>query len=63
MAEAFVKTFKRYSVRVSAIPTAAAAWKQSEAWIEDHNTAHPHSGRGYRSPRKHISAQSAASPA
>ena len=55
MAEAFVKTFKRDYVRVNPIPDAATALAQINAWMEDYNTVHPHSGLGYRSPREYIS--------
>jgi transposase InsO family protein len=50
MAEAFVKTFKRDYVRVSPIPDAATALAIIDYWMEDHNTVHPHSRLGYRSP-------------
>jgi putative transposase len=46
MAEAFVKTFKRDYVRVSAIPDALAALALVDRWMEDYNTAHPHSPLG-----------------
>ena len=46
MAEAFVKTFKRDYVRVSAIPDAAAALALIDRWMEDYNTVHPHSRLG-----------------
>ena len=54
MAEAFVKTFKRDYVRVSPIPDALAALALVDRWMEDYNTVHPHSRRGYRSPREYI---------
>jgi putative transposase len=57
MAEAFVKTFKRDYVRVTALPNADIALAQIEAWIEDYNTVHPHSRLGYRSPREYIATQ------
>jgi hypothetical protein len=50
MAEAFVKTFKRDYVRVSAIPNAAAALALIDTWMDDYNTVHPHSRLGYHSP-------------
>jgi putative transposase len=52
MAEAFVKTFKRDYVRVSPIPSAAAALALIDSWMEDYNTVHPHSRLAYRSPRE-----------
>ena len=57
MAEAFVKTFKRDYVRVSPIPDALAALALVDRWMEDYNTVHPHSRRGYRSPREYILSQ------
>ncbi len=54
MAEAFVKTFKRDYVRVSPIPTAAAAMAAIPTWMDDYNDVHPHSRLGYRSPREFI---------
>ena len=62
MAEAFVKTFKRDYVRVSAIPDAATALARIDSWMEDYNTVHPHSRLGYRSPREYILSQPAACP-
>jgi len=64
MAEAFVKTLKRDYVRISPIPSAAAALSLIDTWIEDYNTVHPHSRLGYRSPREYImlSSQPAACP-
>jgi transposase InsO family protein len=56
MAEAFVKTFKRDYVRVNPIPDAAAALARIATWMEDYNTAHPHSRLGYRSPREYLTA-------
>ena len=58
MAEAFVKTFKRDYVRVTALPNADAALALIETWIDDYNTVHPHSRLGYRSPREFIASQS-----
>ena len=58
MAEAFVKTFKRDYVRVTALPDADAALAMLENWMEDYNTVHPHSRLGYRSPREYIATQS-----
>ena len=57
MAEAFVKTFKRDYVRVSPISDALAALALVDRWMEDYNTVHPHSRRGYRSPREYILSQ------
>ena len=64
MAEAFVRTFKRDYVRVSAIPDAATALAAIEGWINDYNEVHPHSRLGFRSPREYIRAmaQPAACP-
>ena len=58
MAEAFVKTFKRDYVRVTALPDADTALALIENWMEDYNTVHPHSRLGYRSPREYIATQS-----
>jgi len=58
MAEAFVKTFKRDYVRVTALPDADAALAMLENWMEDYNTVHPHSRLGYRSPREYIATRS-----
>jgi transposase InsO family protein len=41
---------------------AAAALAATDHWMEDYNTAHPHSRLGYRSPRKYILSQTAACP-
>ena len=60
MAEAFVKTFKRDYVRVTALPNADLALALIEDWMEDYNTVHPHSRLGYRSPREYITTQSQA---
>jgi Integrase core domain/HTH-like domain len=64
MAEAFVRTFKRDYVRVSAIPDAATALAAIEGWINDYNEVHPHSRLGFRSPSEYIRAmaQPAACP-
>ena len=43
MAEAFVKTFKRDYVRITALPGADTALAPIENWMEDYNTVHPHS--------------------
>jgi putative transposase len=58
MAEAFVKTFKRDYVRITALPGADTALALIENWMEDYNTVHPHSRLGYRSPREYIATQS-----
>jgi len=58
MAEAFVKTFKRDYVRVTALPDADTALDLIETWMEDYNTVHPHSRLGYRSAREYIAIQS-----
>jgi putative transposase len=52
MAEAFVKTFKRDYVRVSAKPDAASVLRQLDSWFEHYNSVHPHKALGYRSPRE-----------
>jgi hypothetical protein len=52
MAEALVKTLKRDSVRVNPIPDAATALAAIAGWMKDHNTVHPHSRLGCRSPRR-----------
>ena len=62
MAEAFVKPFKRDYVRVTPIPDAATALALVDSWMEDYNTAHPHSRLGYRSPREYILSQPVACP-
>ena len=58
VAEAFVKTFKRDYVRVSAIPDPATALASADSWMNDYNEVHPHSRLAYRSPREYIRAQS-----
>ena len=58
VAEAFVNTFKRDYVRVSAIPDAATALATVSDWINDYNEVHPHSRLAYRSPREYIKDQS-----
>jgi transposase InsO family protein len=56
IAEAFVKTFKRDYVRLSARPDATALLAELDRWFEDHNEMHPHRARGMRSPRDFIRA-------
>jgi putative transposase len=56
IAEAFVKTFKRDYVRLSARPDAAAVLAQLDRWFEDSNEMHPHRALGMRSPRQFIRA-------
>jgi len=46
MAEAFVKTFKRDYVRITALPGADTALALIENWMEDYNTVRPHSALG-----------------
>ena len=58
MAEAFVKTFKRDYVRISAIPDAVTALDRIDEWMNDYNEVHPHSRLAYRSPREYIRDQS-----
>src|SRR4029079_17126240 len=53
-AEAFVKTFERDYVRITALPGADTALALIENRMEDYNTVHPHSRLGYRSPREYI---------
>lgn len=43
MAEAFVKTFKRDTLRVNSVPDAQTALRQIPLWVEDYNENHPHS--------------------
>jgi len=62
MAEALGKTFKRDYVRVSPIPDVATALALIDPRREDHNTVHPHSRPGYRSPRKYSLLQPLARP-
>jgi putative transposase len=57
-AEAFVKTFKRDYVRVSAIPNAATALATVDDCINDYNEVNSHSRLAYRSPREYIKDQS-----
>ena len=52
MAEAFVKTFKRDYMRVSAKTDAASVLRQLDSWFEHYNSVHPHKALGYRSPRE-----------
>ena len=52
MSEAFVKTFKRDYVRITAIPDADIALDRIAGWFEDYNENHPHSGLRMRSPRE-----------
>jgi len=58
IAEAFVKTFKRDYVRVSAIPDARTALAAVANWMHGYNEVHPHSRLAFRSPREYIRAQS-----
>jgi putative transposase len=58
MAEAFVRTIKRYYVHVSSIPNAESVMRQLPRWIAHYNEVHPHEALGYRSPREFIAAQS-----
>jgi transposase InsO family protein len=44
--EAFVKTFKRDYVRLSARPDATALLAELDRWFEDHNEMHPHRALG-----------------
>jgi len=53
MSEAFVKTIKRDYVCVSDCYSAEVTMKLLEGWIEDYNTAAPHSGLGMRSPSEY----------
>jgi putative transposase len=56
IAEAFVKTFKRDYVRLSAGPDATAVLADLDRWFEDYNEMHPHRALGMRSPRQFIRA-------
>lgn len=56
--EAFVKTLKRDYVRVNPCPSALLVLQQLPAWLDDYNTAHPHSGLRMLSPREFIAKQS-----
>ena len=56
IAEAFVKTFKRDYVRLSARPDATALLAELDRWFEDYNEMHPHRALGMRSPREFIRA-------
>lgn len=50
MAEAFVNTFKRDSVRVQDRPDVATVLSQLPGWFEDYNERHPHKGLRMKSP-------------
>ena len=52
IAEAFVKTFKRDYVRLSARPGATAVLAELDRWFEDYNEMHPHRALGMLSPRQ-----------
>ena len=56
MAEAFVRTFKRDYVRVSAIPDAQTVLRCLPAWFAHYNQVHPHKAPRYRSPAEFIRA-------
>jgi len=58
MSEAFVKTLKRYYIRISALPDAQTALRLIDGWIEDYNDIHPHSALKMASPRQFIRAKS-----
>ena len=55
--EAFVKTLKRDTVRISPLPDAPTALQKIAGWIQDYNEIHPHSSLRMRSPREFIRAQ------
>jgi transposase InsO family protein len=57
MAEAFVKTFKRYYVYVHDRPDAKTVMAQLDRWFEDYNEYHPHKGLKMKSPRQFIRSQ------
>ena len=57
MAEAFVRTIKRY-VGVSSLTDAATVLRHLPFWFEHYNTVHPHRALGYRSPREFIVSRS-----
>jgi putative transposase len=54
VSEAFVKTFKRDYARVNPRPNAISVLQRLDGWFEDYNTAHPHSGLSFQSPREFI---------
>ncbi len=54
IAEAFVKTFKRYYARLSILPDAETLIALLPAWFEDYNEVHPHSGLKFLSPREFL---------
>ena len=56
MAEAFVRTFKRDYVRVSACPDAQTVLRSLPAWFGHYNEVHPHRSLRYLSPRQFIRA-------
>lgn len=58
MAEAFVKTFKRYYVYVNELPSAAHVLAQLPAWFDDYNRRHPHRGLKMKSPHEFRAANS-----
>src|SRR5499433_609848 len=54
IAEAFVKTFRRDSARLSILPDAATVIALLPAWFKDYNEVHPHSGFKFLSPREFL---------
>jgi putative transposase len=58
MAESFVKTFKRDYVRCNPLPDAITVLNNLDAWFEDYNNSHPHSGLRMLSPREFIKTNS-----
>ena len=59
VSEAFVHTLKRDYVQITPLPDAASALALIDAWFNDYNDHHPHSGLKMRSPREFIHAQTA----
>ena len=56
MAEAFVRTSRRDSVRPSTCPDAETVLRSLPAWFTRHNEVHPHRALRYRPPRQFIRA-------
>jgi putative transposase len=56
MAEAFVRTSRRDSVRPSTCPDAEAVLRSLPAWFTRYNEVHPHRALRYRPPRQFIRA-------
>ena len=54
MAESFVKTMKRDYISIMPKPDGLTAVKNLAEAFEHYNKWHPHSARGYRSPREYL---------